>query len=55
MLVNYSSPGLLFSLQLFLKTCAILPDTHSIIPAGVTKFFKLQSEDIEKLLFEHIH
>ena len=52
MLVNYSSPGLLFSL---LKTCAILPDTHSIIPAGVTKFFKLQSEDIEKLLFEHIH
>ena len=56
------SDSLLFS-YLFLKTFAILPakirfisdHTRSIIPAGVTKIFKLQSGDINKLLFEHMN
>ena len=54
------SDSLLFS-YLFLKTFAILPaeirfisDTHSIIPAEVTKLFKLQNGDIKKLPFEPI-
>ena len=52
-LINYSRLG--FFVSLLPAKISFILDPRSIIPAGLTKLFKLQSGDIEKLLFEHIN
>ena len=60
-LINFSLLGFLISFLLVFENFydpsgknSFISGTHSIIPAGVTKLFKLQSGDIKKLPFRPI-